>query len=88
MWLHTTATASGNTPVDLGYELIKSVELQIGGTKIDKHYGRWLHIWRRLTLSDSNSTRGSSESTLSPTFFNHFDTVASVTDSPNAGTTI
>jgi hypothetical protein len=34
---------------DLGYALINSVELQIGGTKIDKHYGRWMHIWSQLT---------------------------------------
>ena len=35
-----------------------------------------------FTLSVSNSTMGSSEETLSPLFFNHFATVASVTDSP------
>jgi hypothetical protein len=34
---------------DLGYSLINSVELQIGGTKIDKHYGRWMHVWSQLT---------------------------------------
>ena len=41
-----------------------------------------------LTLSVSNSTKGSSESTWSPTFFSHLDTVASVIDSPSDGTTI
>ena len=41
-----------------------------------------------LTLSVSNSTRGSSESTFSPTDLSHFDTVASVTDSPSVGTII
>jgi len=50
MWLKTTATASGDvTKKDLGYAIIKSVELQIGGTKIDKHYGRWMHVWSQLT---------------------------------------
>ncbi len=51
MWLHTTATvAAGNTSVDnVGYNLIKSVELQIGGTKIDKHYGRWMYLWNQLS---------------------------------------
>jgi hypothetical protein len=38
-----------------------------------------------LTLSVSNSTRGSSEATLSPWLLSHFETVASVTDSPNVG---
>ena len=42
----------------------------------------------RVTLSVSNSTMGSSTSTLSPTDFSHFATVASVTDSPSWGTTI
>ena len=41
-----------------------------------------------LTLSVSNSTSGSSEITLSPFTFNHFATVASVTDSPSVGTNI
>ena len=40
-----------------------------------------------LTLSVSNSTTGSSAFTASPTFFNHLETVASVTDSPSVGTT-
>jgi len=33
----------------LGHALIKSVELEIGGQRIDKHYGEWLHIWNELT---------------------------------------
>ena len=31
-----------------GYALINSVELQVGGTKIDKYYGLWLQIWYEL----------------------------------------
>ena len=41
-----------------------------------------------LTLSVSNSTIASSALTLSPSFFNHLATVASVTDSPSTGTSI
>ena len=41
-----------------------------------------------LTLSVSNSTNGSSDSTVSPTCLSHLETVASVTDSPNDGTKI
>jgi hypothetical protein len=33
-----------------GQFLIKSVEVEIGGQRIDKHYGDWLHIWNELTL--------------------------------------
>ena len=35
----------------LGHILIKTVELEIGGQRIDKHYGEWLHIWNELTQS-------------------------------------
>ena len=44
-----TAAETFNWGTDVGYSLIKNVELQIGGTKIDKHYGRWMHIWSQLT---------------------------------------
>ena len=32
-----------------GHKLIKSVEVEIGGQRIDKHYGDWLHIWNELS---------------------------------------
>ena len=38
---------------DPGFSMIKSVKLQIGGTKIDKHYGRWMSIWSNLTRSEN-----------------------------------
>lgn len=34
---------------NVGHVLIKDVEIEIGGQKIDKHYGEWLHIWSELT---------------------------------------
>jgi hypothetical protein len=34
----------------IGQYLIRSVEIEIGGQRIDKHYGDWLHIWNELTL--------------------------------------
>jgi hypothetical protein len=33
----------------VGHRLVKNVELEIGGQRIDKHYGDWLHIWNELT---------------------------------------
>lgn len=33
----------------LGHILVKTVELEIGGQRIDKHYSAWLHIWNELT---------------------------------------
>jgi hypothetical protein len=34
----------------LGHFLINTVELQIGGQRIDFHYGDWLEIFNELTL--------------------------------------
>ena len=36
----------------LGEGIVKYAEVEIGGQKIDKHYGEWLHIWSQLTLKD------------------------------------
>jgi hypothetical protein len=35
----------------VGLALLKSVELQIGGQKVDKHYGDWMNIWNELSLT-------------------------------------
>jgi hypothetical protein len=35
----------------LGHVLIKYAEVEIGGQRIDKHYGDWMHIWNELTQS-------------------------------------
>jgi hypothetical protein len=32
----------------LGHALVKEVELEIGGTRIDKQYGDWLNVWYEL----------------------------------------
>lgn len=34
----------------VGLALIKSVEIEIGGQKIDKQYGEWMYIWNELSL--------------------------------------
>jgi hypothetical protein len=33
----------------VGHGIVKSVEIEIGGQRIDKHYGDWLHIWNELS---------------------------------------
>jgi hypothetical protein len=40
-----------------GLALVKSVELEIGGQRIDKQYGDWMYIWNELTL-DGNKREG------------------------------
>lgn len=32
----------------IGFALIRSVEIEIGGQLVDRHYGEWLHIWDEL----------------------------------------
>jgi len=36
-------------------DLINSVEIEIGGQKIDKHYGDWLNIWTQLSTPASKN---------------------------------
>jgi hypothetical protein len=38
----------------VGHKLIKSVEVEIGGQRIDKHYGDWLHIWNELSQTEGH----------------------------------
>jgi hypothetical protein len=35
---------------NFGQKLLKTVELEIGGQRIDKHYSEWLYIWNELSL--------------------------------------
>tara|TARA_B100000579_G_scaffold421359_1_gene422047 strand:- start:7332 stop:8885 length:1554 start_codon:yes stop_codon:yes gene_type:complete len=34
-----------------GEQLISQVEVEVGGQRIDRQYGDWMHIWNQLTLS-------------------------------------
>jgi hypothetical protein len=35
----------------IGEQIIAQVEVEIGGQRIDRQYGDWLHIWNQLTMS-------------------------------------
>ena len=35
----------------VGEQLVAQVEVEIGGQRIDRQYGDWMHIWNQLTLS-------------------------------------
>jgi hypothetical protein len=49
--------ASGTGPVFArwldfpGEQMISQVEVEIGGQRIDRQYGDWMHIWNQLTLT-------------------------------------
>ena len=40
-----------------GEQLISQVEVEIGGQRVDRQYGDWMHIWNQLTLT-SEQQRG------------------------------
>ena len=40
-----------------GHQLIENVEVEIGGQRIEKQYGDWMHIWNQLTM-DKNQEAG------------------------------
>jgi len=54
MWLELKFddSAAANVVNSLGHAAIEYVELEIGGQRIDKHYGEWLEIWSELTLPE------------------------------------
>jgi len=41
----------------IGEQLIAQVEVEIGGQRIDRQYGDWMHVWNQLTQS-SEQQRG------------------------------
>jgi hypothetical protein len=47
--LTTGASAVALVP-NVGHKLLKTIELEIGGQRIDKHYSEWLYIWNELSL--------------------------------------
>ena len=38
-----------------GEQLIAQVEVDIGGQRIDKQYGDWMHIWNQLTMTSEQT---------------------------------
>ena len=40
-----------------GHQLVETVEVEVGGQRIEKQYGDWMHIWNQLTMS-SEQERG------------------------------
>jgi hypothetical protein len=44
----------------VGHRLIKTVELEIGGQRIDRQYGDWMQIWTQLT-QDAGTVRALDE---------------------------
>ena len=41
-----------------GEQLVSQVEVEIGGQRIDRQYGDWMHIWNQLTGTTEQYERG------------------------------
>ena len=55
--IYVNGTLAADAATEDNTDLIKSVEVEIGGQKIDKHYSQWLDIYNELFESDSSHTR-------------------------------
>lgn len=40
---------------NIGTNIIKEISISIGGQKIDKQYGEWIHIWNELNLNSNKA---------------------------------
>jgi hypothetical protein len=47
---NTSTTSAVALVPNFGQKLLKTIELEIGGQRIDKHYSEWLYIWNELSL--------------------------------------
>lgn len=52
MGLTTDANPAVGWTNSIGHALINNVEVEVGGQRIDKHYGEWMEIWTELTLKE------------------------------------
>ena len=45
----------------VGHHLIDNVEVELGGSRIDKHYGTWMDVWYELARPVGDKERGYSQ---------------------------
>ena len=70
IWLELDTTPEETTTVNPLHSVIDTIELEIGGQRVDKHYGLWMQMWSDLTNpnptgSNNTSSKYSKESGLS-----------------------
>ena len=68
--------------VNIGAKLFDTIEVEIGGQKIDKITGKWMEVWAELTESNPGSLVGQTSSSASKgTTFQNMSGMGSVKDS-------
>ena len=70
MYLEINAGAVAGTLNNGGVAWINSVELEIGGQRIDKHSGLWMETWAELTEPNPSGVVGDSTSDVGTLFQN------------------
>jgi hypothetical protein len=61
MWLQAdvkitnAANAANPYPENVGHQLVKEAELEVGGQRVDKQYADWMEMWSQLTVSSEHS---------------------------------
>jgi len=61
MYYQWSLTVDGNNEdscANVGSAMFKEIELEIGGQRIDKHYGHWLEAWAELTEKNESMKVG------------------------------
>ena len=81
----TSTLATNNSDDNYGHSIIDYVELEIGGQRIDKHYGHWMEVWSELT--EPNPTGAKTDNTAgltAGTLFQRMACAGGLTDATGA----
>jgi len=68
--MYLEVTKGTGTLDNPGANMIDSVEVQIGGQQIDKHFGHWMEVWAELTEPNPSATIGTANATDGTNFQN------------------
>ena len=47
-----------HTSANVGFGLIKQVDIEIGGQRIDRQFGKWMNVWSDLTENNPSRSKG------------------------------
>ena len=84
MYLEVTAGGGVNYNNN-GSSFVETVELEIGGQKIDKHSGTWMEVWAELTQPNPSGLLGAS-TTPAGTLFQKMSAMGGVQSASNVAT--
>ena len=87
-----THQANDDYCANLGSAIFKEVELEIGGQKIDKHYGHWLETYAQLTQPNDAGIAGQvaadGSKLINGTKFQNMSCMGGVEGNDNTGTSL